>query len=316
MQSVSTRRRGSDEARGHPPHHRDHRRRAAQHRLLRRDAGAADGEEDGQPGRAHGLPPLLRGREGQPGGGPHVLRVSRRPPRTRGRGHGPQDRLAGRIGRGARLLGGAASRGRSRVRARRRSPALCRPGGARARAHRRDRRRPATDRRPPGGAGRVRAPGVRLRARLQRRPRAQRPLAGRPRLRPHRRRLRGAGRPARRHLALRRAARGARDRGCGHGPPHRVGLEHGRAPRLARAGDRRRRASNPRDRPLLVPLDLLPRAERSAVRDRDAGPRVRRRRGRRAPGREAHPAAVPRGSPRGDRGRAGPGPEPPRRHRR
>ena len=52
----------SDEARGHPPHHRDHRRRAAQRRLLRRRARAAARQEDGQPGPAERLPPLLRRR--------------------------------------------------------------------------------------------------------------------------------------------------------------------------------------------------------------------------------------------------------------
>ena len=52
----------ADEARRHPPHHRDHRRRAAQRRLLRARAGAADGQEDRQPGRPDRLPPLLRRR--------------------------------------------------------------------------------------------------------------------------------------------------------------------------------------------------------------------------------------------------------------
>ena len=44
--------------------------------------------------------------------------------------------------------------------------------------------------------------------------------------------------------------------------------------RLARARDRGRRAPDAGDRPLLVPLDLLPRAERGAVRDRDARARA------------------------------------------
>ena len=67
-----------DEARRHPPHHGDHRRCAAQRRLLRAGARAADGEEVGQPGRPDRLPPLLRRREGLRGLGPDVLRVSER----------------------------------------------------------------------------------------------------------------------------------------------------------------------------------------------------------------------------------------------
>src|ERR1700755_1323572 len=48
-----TRRMGyvGDEARGPPPHHRDHRERSAQRRFLRRRDGAAAGEENGQPGQ-------------------------------------------------------------------------------------------------------------------------------------------------------------------------------------------------------------------------------------------------------------------------
>ena len=71
---------------------------------------------------------------------------------------------------------------------------------------------------------------------------------------------------------------------------------------VARARDRRRRAPDPGDRPLLVSVDLLPRAERGPVRDRDPRSGLRRRRGPGAPRREADPAAVPRGPARGDRG--------------
>ena len=52
----------SHEARGHPPHHRDHRERSAQRRLLRRGAGLAAGQENRQPGQPDRLPPLLRRR--------------------------------------------------------------------------------------------------------------------------------------------------------------------------------------------------------------------------------------------------------------
>src|SRR4029077_12509522 len=62
-----------------------------------------------------------------------------------------------------------------------------------------------------------------------------------------------------------------------------------------------RRPPDAGDRPLLVPLDLLPRAERRALRDRLARPRLRDRRGPRAPGREADLAARVRTPPRRDR---------------
>ena len=62
-------------------------------------------------------------------------------------------------------------------------------------------------------------------------------------------------------------------------------------------------APEPDHRPLLVPVDLLPRAERRAVRDRDARPRLLGRRGSRAPRRVADPAARVRAPARA--GRAG-----------
>src|SRR3974377_636898 len=64
-----------------------------------------------------------------------------------------------------------------------------------------------------------------------------------------------------------------------------------------RAGGRGRvragggRPSDAGDRPLLVPLDLLPRADRRAVRDRDTRPRLRGGRASRAPRRDARPPA-------------------------
>ena len=61
------------------------------------------------------------------------------------------------------------------------------------------------------------------------------------------------------------------------------------------AGGRPRHAG---DRPLLLPLDLLPRAERGAVRDRHDRPRLRRRRGRGAPRRAAVAAAAIRAAAR------------------
>ena len=66
----------------------------------------------------------------------------------------------------------------------------------------------------------------------------------------------------------------ARAPGRRHRPPHRLGL----ADRRARAWRERAidggRPPDPGDRPLLLPLDLLPRAERRAVRDRHARARA------------------------------------------
>ena len=124
------------EARGNPPHHRDHRRRAGERRLLRRHAGAAARQEDGQPGQPDRLPPLLRRREGRPGLRPHLLRVSRASRRaapatawsTGSSGGSPRPRrsTSGRSG---------SARPGSRPSARRGDGApLPRPRGARARA--------------------------------------------------------------------------------------------------------------------------------------------------------------------------------------
>ena len=106
-----------------------------------------------------------------------------------------------------------------------------------------------------------------------------------------RRRLGSARRRARRPLPLRRAAGGARDPGRRQRPPHRLGLDDRRARGVARAGDLRRRPADPGDRPLLLQIDLLPRAERRALRDRHAGAGLHGRRAARAPRREALAAA-------------------------
>ena len=99
--------------------------------------------------------------------------------------------------------------------------------------------------------------------------------------------LGGPRREARRLLRLRRRARGARHVRRRHGPPRGLVVEARGARGVAREGARRRRAADAGDRPLLLPLDLLPRAERRAVRDRDARAGVHRRRAardaRRAP---------------------------------
>ena len=96
--NVPCRRSGrcSHEARRHPPHHGHHRRRAAQRRLLRARARAADGQEDGQPGRPDRLPPLLRRRARLRRRRPDVLRVPERPPGPR-RARAWSHRIAHRV---------------------------------------------------------------------------------------------------------------------------------------------------------------------------------------------------------------------------
>ncbi len=110
-----------------------------------------------------------------------------------------------------------------------------------------------------------------------------------------------ARRLARRLDRVRGGARRVRHPRRRHGASRRVGVDDRGRGALARAGRRGRRPADRRDRPLLVPLDLLPRAERRALRDRDARPRVRDRRGSGAPRRDAHPAARVRASARAGR---------------
>ena len=306
-----------DEARRDPPHHRDHRRRAGQRRVLRRGARAADGQEDRQPGRPDRLPPLLRRRRRLPRRRPDVLRVPGRAPGTRRRRHGPPRRLARRVRR-RRSTSGSSASPRSGVAAERtRATARCAsptPRGSGTswssrpcptRRCRRRARHPA----------RARPAGLRRRTRLRGRPRAERALL---------RETLGftggddggwevRGDAARRPLRLRRAAAT-----CapvpGAGTVHHVAF----ATRIDEqdAWQERRHARgrprDPGDRPLLLPLDLLPRAQRRAVRARHDGPGLRRRRGPRAPRRaplaaaevraaarraraDAHPAARPAG---------------------
>ena len=127
-------------------------------------------------------------------------------------------------------------------------------------------------------------------------------------------RVGGARRGARRPLRLRPAAGlGRRHPRRRHGAPRRLGLEHGRAGGMARSRASRRRPRERDHRPVLVPLDLLPRAERGAVRDRDHGAGLLDRRGRRAPRRDADPAACVRAPAGADRARPDPAPRPTRR---
>src|ERR671934_44096 len=68
-----------------------------------------------------------------------------------------------------------------------------------------------------------------------------------------------------------------------HGPPRRLGLAPRGARGVARAHRRHRRKRDTDHRPLLLQVDLLPRAERRPVRDRDDRPGVCDRRAARAP---------------------------------
>ena len=261
-------------ARGHPPHHRDHRRRAAQRRLLRARARAAAGQEDRQPGRPDRLPPLLRRRGGRAGLDLTFFEYPGAAARPAGRGHGPPDRLARRLAGGARLLGASAWATRaSRPR---------RDGGALRFAD------------PEGLEHELRVAAV-----------ADAPLiAGAPEV-PDEHALQGfdavrayAADPARERAAARarrsassRAgdgaweARGERRGGAivydaptaGAGAAARApcttsrGRPDGRpARRWQRARDRApARTADAGHRPLLLPLGLLPRAQRRAVRARD-----------------------------------------------
>src|SRR5206468_10602216 len=80
---------------------------------------------------------------------------------------------------------------------------------------------------------------------------------------------------------------GRRHRRRGHRAPCRLGLAAAGARALARTRRRRRGARDADHQPLLLQVDLLPRAERRPLRDRDDRPRLRDRRADRAPRRAA-----------------------------
>ena len=254
---------GDDEhaARRHPPRDVHHGGRSRQRRLLHARARAAAGEEDGQPGRPDRLPPLLRGRARERGRRHHVLRVPRRPPRPRRRGHGAHGHLPRRLGGGADVLGGAPRGGGHRHHTRARQAPLRGPGGARARAGGLRRARRAARRASPRDPGRARAAGIRRRPRVRARiPERSRSAArGRAGLLPDgRSRLGGSRRGPRRPLRLRRPSGGRGRPGRRHRPPRRVGVDDGGPRGLAAPGDRGRHARHAGDRPVLVPLGLLP----------------------------------------------------------
>ena len=92
------------------------------------------------------------------------------------------------------------------------------------------------------------------------------------RLRHRRRRLHARRLP----LGLRRAAGRARADGRRHRAPHRLGLARRGPPGVAGARGRGRPGRERRPRPRLLPVDLLRRAARDPVRDRDALARASR----------------------------------------
>src|SRR5438067_12333531 len=99
-------------------------------------------------------------------------------------------------------------------------------------------------------------------------------------------------------LRLRRVARRARPAGRGDRASRRLVLDARGSRGVAEARRRVGRASDADHRPLLVQVDLLPRAERRPLRDRDARSRLRDRRAARAPRRAPDAAAELRASPR------------------
>ena len=100
--------------------------------------------------------------------------------------------------------------------------------------------------------------------------------------------------------AIARRAAGRRRR-----PPRRVPHpRRGAVSRLDQAPQRTPRPQQRRDRPLLFPQPLFPRAQRHPVRDRDRRPGLCDGRADGDAGREAGAAAVPGAATGGDRGRA------------
>ena len=289
-----------DAPRRDQPHHRDHRRRAAQRRLLHRRARPAPGDQDRQPGRPDRLPPLLRRRGRLSRRGHDLLRVPRRRARPGRRGlRLPRD-LARRLARLARLLGATAWRSTAssveqdamRFASRTRRGSSTSSWSRMSPTLRCAARHPEI---PPehallGFAG-VRAYSLREAASQELLIDvlgAQSRADGRSSCAAHTAARRSAG--TRRRRARARAG-GRLD------PPHRLGHDGRRAPALAPARERRRGAKHPHNRPPLLPLDLLPRAGRGAVRDRRRRPRLRpRRAGQRArpPGSSCRPGSRPR----------------------
>ena len=202
--------------------------------------------------------------EGSPGRGPDVLRVPRARDRAAPATGWSTGGLARRLARGDRLLGAAAGdRGRRR-RARRRPAALRRPRGAapRARGLRRP-ERPLVSAAPDVPAEHALQGFAAVRAYASDPEASADLLAGPWASSASATALAGGRRGALGGAALRRAARRAgraRLSGAGHGPPRRLRHPGGGPGRLAGARRAVRAPPDPRHRPLLVPLGLLPRA--------------------------------------------------------
>src|SRR5215212_6999252 len=112
-------------------------------------------------------------------------------------------------------------------------------------------------------------------------------------------------------VRIRRGARAARRPGSRIRAPCRVGLSTGTARGLEGSGLRGGDARDSGHRPLLLPLDLLPRAERGPLRaGHTRRPGLRDRRAGGASGREALAAALYRAPSPRDRGEGSPDHEP------
>ena len=229
-------------------------------------------------------------RGGQSRRRPDLLRVPRHPPGPRRRGHGAHDRLAGGLRRRHSTSGssGLPTPG-PRPSAIGSTLRFADPEGLGHELEVVRRHRRTADRRPSGGPEGVRAAGLPRGPRVLVRARAQR---GHPRRRAWASSAAGA---AGRRAASERgglwsydpppAERALQGAGTVHHIAWASTMEDHEAWRPAGGGGRR--AADAGDRPVLVSLDLLPRAQRRPLRARDDGPRLRRRRGSRAPGREA-----------------------------
>ena len=236
-----------------------------------------------QPGRPDRLPPLLRRRARQRRGGPDVLRVPGRPARPRGRGHGAPDRVARRL-RGRAVVLGRAARRRGRRRSVGRGRASLRFADPEGLEH-----ELAVDASgdEPLIAEHPEVPAEHRAARVRRRPRVRRttPSASRALLEralafePVGRRLGGARR-ARAAAPTPTTRRPTQPGIQGAGTVHHVAWATPPAEQEAwrERGAARGRAPDAGDRPLLLQVRLLPRAERGAVRDRHDRPGLHDRR--------------------------------------
>ena len=274
-----------DEARRHPPHHRDHRRRAAERRLLR-PACSACGSSRRRSTRTTRPSTTSSTATRRAARASTSRSSSTRARRAAGPGAGMVHRVVWRVGSEDALdFWAGAPRGRGRRDgARRRGAALRRPRGPRARARR---RRPSRTRRS-SRRTRTSRPSTRCRASTASAPTAERP--------------RRARRSSPRRSASSRATTATRPAATSRGslyaydaPPAEPGIQGaGTVHHVAwaavrdeeeawRAARRRGRApADAGDRPLLLPVGLLPRAERRAVRDRDDRPGLHGRRAARA----------------------------------